>query len=238
MANIILHDVGLRDGLQVEQAVVPTADLRGAVWTRSGGLCFEALSAAGMLFSLNALTGLVLVNGWPLCSLPNEIRQHALYVRCFGDRDFEVTRLAGRVLATARPISGRAYTFEMRGAALLVTEKEESTGLVLEFRVVQALFEGVHALLRIIGRLEFKKNLPDQAQSFRDLLLVQPSHRSQPFLETDGLRSVLICPVIRYHGITVTLIEGDGVLVDASCLQPEDLVTHPGRRSLQKNQDF
>lgn len=54
--------------------------------------CYEATVSTGDRITINALTGVVLIDGWPPSALPELIRKHRLYERVFGDRDFEVVR--------------------------------------------------------------------------------------------------------------------------------------------------
>ena len=73
--------------------------------------CFEAVSADKQLYSINVLTGVVLVNGLPPGRLPRGILEHPLYRRTFRDRDFETVVKADGTLATARAFDGCFYTF-------------------------------------------------------------------------------------------------------------------------------
>ena len=56
--------------------------------------CFAAV-AGDNHYSVNLLTGAVLLNGYPPCGLPDEVTQCALYKRSFGEtRNFEVSKSA------------------------------------------------------------------------------------------------------------------------------------------------
>lgn len=54
----------------------------------------------------------MLVDGMPLGRLPDSIRKSLVYTRCFGNRDFEVSREKG-VLKTVRATEGYYYEFAM-----------------------------------------------------------------------------------------------------------------------------
>lgn len=57
----------------------------------SSTLCWDAVDSSDCLYSINISTGCVLVNGVPPGRVPDDIRKHPLYARCFGKCDFEVT---------------------------------------------------------------------------------------------------------------------------------------------------
>ena len=60
--------------------------------TGTATCCFAAV-AEGDHYSVNLLTGAVLLNGYPPCGLPDEVTQCALYKRSFGEtRNFEVSK--------------------------------------------------------------------------------------------------------------------------------------------------
>lgn len=99
----------------------------------SAGCCYEAIadygSSAMHHFSLNLLTGVVLLDGWPPSRLPATILDLPLYKRVFGASNFEVTRDACGVLTTLRPVGGRSYTFYVDGGGRLeVLEREGNAG--------------------------------------------------------------------------------------------------------------
>ena len=74
--------------------------------------CFEA-EHDGQLFSINVITGVVLVNGRPPMRLPSDILRHPLYLRTFGDRDFETCICKDGSLKTVRTTSGCLYQFSL-----------------------------------------------------------------------------------------------------------------------------
>jgi hypothetical protein len=100
----------------------------------SARCCYEAIVDGGggtvRHFSLNLLTGVVLLDGWPPSRLPAAILDLPLYKRIFGDSNFEVTRDPCGVLTTLRPVGGRTYSFyvDTGGGRLIVRERKEDAG--------------------------------------------------------------------------------------------------------------
>jgi hypothetical protein len=91
--------------------------------------CFDAPGGDGHLYSINVLTGLVLLDGSPPRSLPADVLAHPLYLRSFGDRDFEVGVTGAGALRTVRPLAGCLYEFFVRpNGQLRVTEMERDAG--------------------------------------------------------------------------------------------------------------
>lgn len=88
---------------------------------------FEGIGADGHLYSLNLLNGTILIDGNPPSRLPLSITGHPLFVRTFGDCNFEVSRTDDGVLRSNKPIDGRYYNFVLAdadGKQLVVTEVE------------------------------------------------------------------------------------------------------------------
>jgi hypothetical protein len=81
----------------------------GLMWKKMGSVGV-ASTEAGRTYSINLLDGLVLIDGFPIHSLPDQIKKNPLYVRSFEDRDFEVTR-EGNSWKTTRSASGFNYIF-------------------------------------------------------------------------------------------------------------------------------
>ena len=107
--------------------------------------CFEALGDDGHLYSINVLSGVVLTDGSPPNTLPLEIVTHPLYVRVFGDRNFNVIPTEDEgVLQTACAVDS-VYLYEFRMTAdgwLVIHEickREGKPDDVLE------LLDGAHA---------------------------------------------------------------------------------------------
>ena len=102
--------------------------------TRTG--CFEAVTPDGHLYSMNVLTGLVLLDGSPPRSLPADVLAHPLYQRTFGHRDFEVCVTGAGALRTVRPLAGWLYEFFMHSDGKLsvkeLPQKSEDAAPVLE----------------------------------------------------------------------------------------------------------
>ena len=92
--------------------------------------CFEA-TRCGCVYTINVLTGVILVDGMPPSSLPAEILDHGLYRRTFGSVNFEAVTV-NSVLETIRPISGRRYRFFLNGNDLHIEEVDEKAGTRLE----------------------------------------------------------------------------------------------------------
>lgn len=86
--------------------------------------CFEAVSEAPdtHLYSVNVLTGAVLLDGSPPRSLPYDILSHPLYQRTFEKRDFEVSLTDAGALLTIRRLNGYTYEFVLHGDALHIVE--------------------------------------------------------------------------------------------------------------------
>eukprot|EP00727_Mastigamoeba_balamuthi_P005973 m51a1_g1996 hypothetical protein (2899) ;mRNA; r:1204735-1213498 len=87
---------------------------------------------SGVIYSINILTGEVLIDGYPLHSLPAGVLQSALYQRSFGSRDFEAVR-EGNSWKTPHPQGGFLYEFALgSGGAVCIRETDADTGTVLE----------------------------------------------------------------------------------------------------------
>ena len=101
------------------------------IWEAENGsktLCFEAHGADRCLYNINALTGVILVDGLPPGRLPASILQHALYKRSFGAIDFEVVKKNG-MLETVRPSHGRYYRFYQVGNQLFIHESRGTVNI-------------------------------------------------------------------------------------------------------------
>jgi Protein of unknown function (DUF3638) len=112
--------------------------------------CFESRGKDGCVYTINILTGVVLVDGMPPSSLPAEILEHRLYRRSFGKANFEVVVRNG-VFETIRLFRGKRYRFFLNDDELCVEEFDESTGLTLE-------------LLDAFSIAEWGKDLPVRLQ--------------------------------------------------------------------------
>ncbi|KAI9348499.1 hypothetical protein BDR26DRAFT_701617 [Obelidium mucronatum] len=95
------------------------------VWTHRSNLSYLETRFNGHLYSFNCLTGCLLLDGMPPGRLPAAILTNPLYIKHFGNRDFEV-RLVGSVLETVEPLAGRKYHFaSLSGEKLLAREIDE-----------------------------------------------------------------------------------------------------------------
>jgi hypothetical protein len=84
----------------------------------------------GTCYSVNVVTGEVLINGLPPSRLPQSILKNPLYIRCFSDRQFEVMQKDG-MLETCRPAFGRFYRFSL-GSSLKVYEYKDDGSEMME----------------------------------------------------------------------------------------------------------
>ena len=95
----------------------------GALTLRSDTACYTATCPKGHRYSINLLTGVVLVDGLPSRQLPESIQQHRLFRGTFGNINLELHQLQDGTLRTAKPYSGRLYEFrEGLGDTLQITE--------------------------------------------------------------------------------------------------------------------
>eukprot|EP00899_Mesostigma_viride_P003650 jgi/Mesvir1/13286/Mv16551-RA.1 len=129
----VLGDAGVRDQaltsafkLAVRQGVPQNLSWEQVADSRA---CFHARSNDGRLYSINVLTGTVLVDGTPPGRLPAAILEHPLYRAVFGDKSFEVCVTAAGMYSVTRAVGGRSYEFAMlKGSRLLVVEVDGTEG--------------------------------------------------------------------------------------------------------------
>lgn len=74
--------------------------------------CFEASDGVN-LYAINLVTGMFLFNGYPPDYLPREVTNHEVYIRSFGDINFETFRLADGSFQTVNAINGYIYKFKL-----------------------------------------------------------------------------------------------------------------------------
>ena len=92
--------------------------------------CFEA-KYENNIYSINLMTGLVLFNGSPPSHLPNDVLQHPLYIRSFGNRNFETILDENGMMKTAMPVHGYIYEFTIsREGSLLVREIDKHENIL------------------------------------------------------------------------------------------------------------
>ena len=100
----------------------------------STSACYEAKSG-GHLYSVNLLTGEVLFDGTPPGLLPQKIVSDALFLRVFGNSNFEATKSTDEHYTTSKAIDGRFYEFSLGGftrGELVIEEVERESGARLE----------------------------------------------------------------------------------------------------------
>ena len=86
--------------------------------------CFEAV-AGDQLYSVNLLSGVVLLNGLPPAQLPESVTEHPLYKRTFREWMFQSYIKADGTLATVRSFKGCFYTFASEAEGLVIMEHPE-----------------------------------------------------------------------------------------------------------------
>jgi len=83
--------------------------------------CFSSNGSDGHVYAINALTGVVLIDGLPPNTLPSSITSDNRYKRVFGENNFEVV-LKGELWETVRPVQGRLYRFRQSSNSLVIEE--------------------------------------------------------------------------------------------------------------------
>ena len=122
----------MTDALQSVYQRCPT----GLNWKRwnpddgSSTQCVQAKGKDGHFYSINLITGEVLIDGLPPSRLPGSILNHPLYKRTFGDRNFEIVG-KGNFLETCRLVFGRFYKFS-KASPLKIYEFKEDGSEMLE----------------------------------------------------------------------------------------------------------
>jgi hypothetical protein len=106
--------------------------------------CFEAVSS-GHLYSLNAMTGVLLFDGLPPRRLPQSLLQMPLYRRTFSDRNFEVTASSDGSLLTARPVDGHMYEFFVDASNALVVQEVDPNSPAFKLELLDGTEQGVAA---------------------------------------------------------------------------------------------
>ncbi|KAH9261055.1 hypothetical protein BASA81_000759 [Batrachochytrium salamandrivorans] len=148
-------------------------------------------SAAGVFASEDSryhvdllFTGKVLVNGRPLTGLPSIIRNHNLFIKTFGTRDFKVLTMENGASKTTFPIDGFFYSFESIGNRLLIKESNETEcQTLLDGEACQELTDlpprllGLNSLWRCN---KFSKGFDETVSVFRGISF---SNRSVQFVQ-------------------------------------------------------
>ncbi|KAI8839984.1 hypothetical protein BJ741DRAFT_677323 [Chytriomyces cf. hyalinus JEL632] len=146
MEAMIRHERAIRAHLQnahlssAIKFVIPSYNIpETAVWTSSKSKCCFDSTVGAHLFSINVITGCVLVDGLPPGRLPPSILNHVLYRKHFGNRDFQIQPV-GPSFMTVDPLNGCFYKFTLNENNLIVHElsrTKESTLQLLDFSVTK-----------------------------------------------------------------------------------------------------
>jgi len=86
-------------------------------------MSFTARGCDGHSYSINALTGIVLVDGLPPNQLPSSISEDLRYKKVFGRNNFEVVLKSG-VFETMYPMHECVYRFHKTGDVLVIQESQ------------------------------------------------------------------------------------------------------------------
>lgn len=120
----------------VQAAVRDVPDL--LQWNKMSAMCgcYDALHE-DRLYSVNLITGIALSDGCPPGRLPESVRQHKLYQRCFGGEDMEAVQLGQGVLRSVWRVNDCRYEFRVlpkpsATQGRLVVREYAADGCVLE----------------------------------------------------------------------------------------------------------
>ncbi|KAI8839963.1 hypothetical protein BJ741DRAFT_647146 [Chytriomyces cf. hyalinus JEL632] len=154
--------------------VIPSYNIpQTAVWTSSKSNCCFDSTVGDHLFSINVITGCVLVDGLPPGRLPASILYHELYKTHFGNRDFQIQPF-GSSFMTVDPLNGYFYKFALNESKLIVLERnitENLTLQLLDFSVAKCSLRkektgffavGIHDLHLSFGTLHERTHAMDQ----------------------------------------------------------------------------
>jgi len=84
---------------------------------------FEAINENNDHYSINILSGIVLINGKPPSNLSMDIRNHIKYKKVFGSRNFETVLNSGGGFITRYPLNGNMYSFFLDSKKSLVIKE-------------------------------------------------------------------------------------------------------------------
>ncbi|KAI8827365.1 hypothetical protein BJ741DRAFT_556087 [Chytriomyces cf. hyalinus JEL632] len=120
--------------------VIPSYNIpKSTVWSSSEvKFCFDSM-AEDQLFSINVVTGRILVDGLPPGRLPPSILNHALYQKHFGVRDFQIQPV-GPSFMTVDLLNGCFYDFALNDSNLVILERnvvEKTTLQLVDFSVMK-----------------------------------------------------------------------------------------------------
>jgi hypothetical protein len=139
--------------------------------TRISSICYSATTEHDF-YAINIVKGIILVNGVPPCTLPNEVKEHQLFERCFGKYcDFEVTcdRGSKRSFLTTRPAHGKYYRFCLVKDELKIEELDICKG--------PASQENTLELLDNTKAMTWGASLPSRLQTLYSHWLCRHSER-------------------------------------------------------------
>ncbi|KAJ9453253.1 hypothetical protein DIPPA_05970 [Diplonema papillatum] len=126
----VTHILGNRHLTKALKEAYPKAP-SDLTWKHHGTVFVAQNPDSGILYAINVHSGHVLVDGFPLHSLPAEVLQSILYTRTFGNKDFEVVR-EGNCWRTPRPYEGFSYAFSLMEGGVSIVETDENLQTDLE----------------------------------------------------------------------------------------------------------
>jgi hypothetical protein len=160
-----------------------------------------------LLFSINIMTGAVLLNGLPPSRLSHDILCHPLFKRTFEDRDFEICS-DGSTLTTTRKVSGCFYSFEMRTCG---ADGKDDGNIVTEL-VIHEIDASTRTKLRLLNGTctdEWGSKLPRRLQELY----------SHWYSDAEGV--LVLRPVLFRHKEVHYILKTDFVLVSLDPTQVE-----------------
>lgn len=90
----------------------------GGAWTREGLSAWYSSRSGEDEYALNPVTGLLLLNGHPICELPEAMRRDRLFQRTMKEFHFKV-RPEGHSFKTSEKVEGADYCFGWLAEVLL-----------------------------------------------------------------------------------------------------------------------
>ena len=134
-------------------------------WSKiEGTWCYEAIGTYdSFYYSINILDGYCLINGFPPGRLPKDILKNNLYVRSFGDRDFEVVNFDG-ILRTGLFDAHFYYEFGVdENKQIIIREVDSRSGDIFELSQFGTDIEWENVPRRLVEKYShwvcFEKNL-------------------------------------------------------------------------------
>lgn len=189
--------------------------------------CFNAVSDEGHLYSINAYTGRILLDGLPLRRLPDSVISHNLFVKVFGNRNFDVAETCDGALLTARRVGSRScfYSFYLH------SEVTGTQGELAETLLVSELSEGEEE-----GQEDFKFELLDPARgSWADTLPTRLRLMHSHWY-CRQLGTILLRP-ISFSEDGVSFIMKEGIASEWSCYRVPDHLSKCSWRALAVDEE-